>query len=78
MFPLKPMLSKLPARFCPLAERLGTSQGRHRTQTKELSSFPHYFFSCDYVVNNVFGKKYRELTFNSESDLSCVKDNLYN
>ena len=31
IFMLNPMLSKLPARFCPLAERLDTCQGRYRT-----------------------------------------------
>ena len=33
------MLSKLLPRFCPLAERLGTSQGRYRTLTKKLRPF---------------------------------------
>ena len=44
----KLMLLKLPARFCPLAERLGTSQDRNITSTKELIPFPDYFFLCDY------------------------------
>ena len=42
------MLLKLPAKFCPLAERLGTSQGRNITEAKEVTPFPDYFFSCDY------------------------------
>ena len=43
---------KLPARFCPLAERLGTSQGRNITQTNKVTPFPDYFFSYDYAVNH--------------------------
>ena len=45
------MLLKLPTRFCPLAERLDTSQGRNITKTKQVTPFPDYFFSCDYDGN---------------------------
>ena len=48
----KLMLLKLSARLCPLAERLGTSQGRNITYTKEVTLFPDYFFSGDYDFMN--------------------------
>ena len=48
------MLLKPPAKFCPLAERLGTSQGRNITQIKEVTPFPDYFFSCDYEQTSLF------------------------
>ena len=41
------MLLKLPAKFCPLAERLGTNKGRIITSKKEVTLFPDYFFSWD-------------------------------
>ena len=42
------MLSEFFARFRPLGKRLGTSQDRNITQTKEVTLFPDYFFLCDY------------------------------
>ena len=40
----KLMLLKLPARFCSLVERLGTSRDRNITQTKEVTPIPEEVF----------------------------------
>ena len=45
---LNPILSKLSAKFCPLAKRLSTSQGRYRTQIKEVKSFPEHLHLATY------------------------------
>ena len=32
---------------------------------------------CNFTESNVFDQKYIELTFHSESNLYCIKDNVY-
>ena len=45
------VIETIPARFCPLAEKLGTSHGKNITETKEVTLFPDYFFSYEYDKN---------------------------